>query len=67
MLVPISQLLGRMTGIQKNTGLEKTEHSPLSNPLFYDSVLLTAADQEQEQIAEDWIRYEASFRKENAL
>ena len=67
MLVHVSKLLGRMTGIQISTGLEKTEHSPLSNPLLSDRMQLTADEQEQEQISEYCLECENSFKTENAL
>ena len=50
MLVHIKKLLGRMTGIQFPTGLEETEHSPLTKPLCSDKVLISTADQEQGQV-----------------
>ena len=50
MLVHISKLLGRMTGIQFLTGLDKTEHSPLIKPLCSDRMLISADDKEQRQL-----------------
>ncbi len=57
MLVHVSKLLGRMTGIPVLEGLEITEHSPLSNPLLSVKVLTLADEQEQEQIAADYECY----------
>ena len=65
MLVHISKLLGRMTGIQFSAGLEETEHSPLTKPLCSGSMLLTADEQEQEQLCLPF-RY-VDLKKGNAL
>jgi len=45
----VCQILGRMTGIQFPTGLERTEHSPLIKPLCSARMQLVAGEQEQEQ------------------
>ena len=66
MLVHISKLLGRMTGIQFPTGLEKTEHSLLIKPLCSDRMLISAGEQEQEQLILPFT-YDNALKRENAL
>ena len=66
MLVHISKLLGRMTGLRQPGELETTEHSPLTKPLCSVKVLISTADQEQEQLILP-SKYDTVLKRKNAL